>query len=97
MATATADPPKVTGSDQLSFNVGGKRPSGSSLRIVGGRVEVEGQYEKGQKLRVEMLVEVRSIEFRDEVDEKTGQVVGCERRHKASVVGPPKLLDPDDA
>lgn len=76
---------------QLTFDVGGKAPDGSTLRVVGGRIEIEGQYEKGDMLKVEMLVEVRSVEFADEVDKKTGQVVGCERRQKAQPVRQPSV------
>lgn len=77
--------------EQLTFEVGGKTPDGSSLRVVGGRIEIEGQFEKGDMLKIEMLVEVRAVEFVDEVDKKTNQVVGCERRHKASPVRPPSV------
>lgn len=82
--------------EQLTFDVGGREPDGASLRITGGRVEIAGQYEKGQKLRVSMLVEVREVAFVDEVDQKTGQVVGTERRHKAAVVGAPAVETAED-
>lgn len=76
---------------QLTFDVGGKAPDGSTLRVVGGRIEIPGEFEKGDMLKIEMLVEVRAVEFADEVDKKTNQVVGCERRHKASPVRPPSV------
>lgn len=77
----------VDGNGQLTLSVGGKRPTTSSLRLVGGRVEVEGQFDKGERLVLRIECEVREVAFRNEVDVKTGQVVGCERRQKASITG----------
>lgn len=95
MAAGTAEAPMVEGTDgQLTFHVGGstsKRPTSSSLRIVGGRVDVSGQYEKGDLVKVEMTCRVGEVAFVDEVDEKTQQVVGCERRHKARPVQAPRV------
>lgn len=92
MGAGTQEAPDVVeGTGQLSFSVGGKKPTGSSLRIVGGRVEVNGQYEKGDLLEITMVVRVCEVGFVDESDEKTQQVVGCERRHKARPVTPPRV------
>lgn len=77
----------IGGDGQLSFEVGGKRPTTSSLRLVGGRVDISGQFAKGERIRLYVECEVRSIEFRDETDKATGQVVGSERRHKAAITG----------
>lgn len=77
---------------QLSFSIGGKTPTGASLHIVGGRVEVNGQFKKGETIIVQMVVRVDSIAFVDEVDRQTGQVIGCERRHKARVIQAPTVI-----
>lgn len=75
----------IDGTGQLSFTVGGKRPSGSSIRIVGGKVALEGQFAKGERIGLYVEVEVGEVSFVDERDAKTGQVVGCDRRHKARI------------
>lgn len=72
---------------QLSFAVGGKRPTVSGLRLVGGKVDVEGSFAKGQKIVFRVEAEVGEIAFIDQHDPKTRQVIGCERRHKARIVG----------
>lgn len=72
---------------QLSMQVGGKRPTGSSLRLVGGKIAVEGQFDKGQTIRLALEVQIGEVAFVDERDSKTREVVGCERRHKARIIG----------
>jgi len=77
----------VIGDDgQLSFSVGGKQPTGASIRIVGGKISIPGgQFKKGEDILLRMAVRVTEVAFVDELDRTTGQVVGCERRHKARV------------
>lgn len=77
---------------QLSFAVSGKKPTGSSLRIVGGRTDVSGQFEKGQTIRVELVLRCDEVAFVDEVDRETQQVVACERRHKFRLVQAPRIV-----
>lgn len=86
----------IDGTGQLGFDVGGKKPTSSTLTITGGKFEVDGSFRKGDTLvlrledadgnslaRVPLLVD--SITFKDKVDAKTGQVVDCARQHKARV------------
>lgn len=82
----------VEGNGQLSLTVGGKRPTGAALRIVGGRIEVNGSFDKGEVVRVELVLRVDEVSFVDDVDPQTKQVVGCERRHKARMISPPRIL-----
>lgn len=77
----------VQGTSQLSWDVGGKKPNTSSLRIVGGKVDVEGQFKKGQKFQALVDLEVKEVGFVDQVDASTGQVIGCDRRQKARIIG----------
>lgn len=71
----------------FTFSVGGKLPTSTMLRLMGGKIEVEGEFEKGEKIVLQVIGSVDAIEFVDIKDPKTGQVVGCERRHKARIVG----------
>jgi hypothetical protein len=78
--------PSVEASGQLSLNVGGKRPTGASLRLTGGKVDiVTGELRKGQKVTVMIQASVDAVEFVDIKDPKTGTTVGCDRRHKARI------------
>lgn len=77
----------VTG-DQLTLNVGGgKQPTSATLRLVGGKIEVDGQYKKGAALVLRIEAVVNEVAFKDEHDSQTGQVVGCARNHRARVTG----------
>ncbi len=71
---------------QLGFTVGGKKPTGSQVRIVGGKVEVPGDYRKGQVVAFRVTVKFGEISFVDLEDKETGQVVGCDRRQKGRIV-----------
>lgn len=81
---------------QMSMVVGGKKATSSSLRIVGGKVDVAGALDKGEKLVLRLEVDVTSVSFVDKRDPKTHQVTGCERQHKAHVTAI-RVLEPGDA
>lgn len=72
---------------QLSFSVGGKKPTSSHFRLTGGEIQVEGQFSKGETVTFTVQASVDEVAFRDEKDAKTGQVVGAKRVHKARIVG----------
>jgi hypothetical protein len=78
----------LEGSGQLTLNVGGgKQPTSSTLRLTGGKVDVEGGFSKGETVVVRIEAVVNEVGFKDEHDSKTGQVVGCQRNHKARITG----------
>ena len=78
----------LEGNGQLSFGVGGKRPTTATVRLVGGKIDLAGlQYEKGQTLTLRVECIVGEVAFVDTHDSATGQVVGTERRHKARITG----------
>jgi hypothetical protein len=78
----------VDAGGQLTLNVGGgKQPTTSTLRIVGGKIEVDGEYKKGQTVALRLEVVVNEVSFKDQHDPKTSQVVGCARNHRGRVVG----------
>ena len=72
---------------QLSFAVGGKKVTTGSVRLVGGKVDVDGNFEKGQRIVLRVEAVITEVAFRDKKDPKTGNVTGCDRAHKATVTG----------
>lgn len=76
----------VDGSGQLGFDIGGKRPTDSELRVVGGAIKVRGQFEKGQVIEARITLRVGEVAFRDKRDSQTDQVVDVVRAHKARIV-----------
>lgn len=80
--------PGLEGGVKLSFSgVGGKKPEESELRLVGGAFKVEGQFEKGQDVFVEVRGRVTEVAFADVLDNKTAQATTSKRKHKARVIG----------
>lgn len=71
---------------QLGFEVGGKKPTGSQVRLVGGKIDVPGNYKKGQVVSFRVDVKFGEIAFVDLEDKETGQVIGCDRRQKGRIV-----------
>jgi hypothetical protein len=84
---AQDETPSVEAQLAFSFEVGGKAPTSTMLRLIGGKIEVDGEFAKGETVKLEIVATVGEVAFVDIVDNKTGQVVGCERRHKARIVG----------
>jgi hypothetical protein len=77
--------------DQLAFrgfekSVGGKKPTGSKVRLTGGAFEVKGGLTKGATYIFEVKARVGGVSFDDQVDAKTGQAVDCDRGHKARIL-----------
>jgi hypothetical protein len=89
-AAAAASSPDIIVSgtgEQLTLQAGGKRPTGSSLRLVGGKIDIEGQLTKGEVVRFEVECQVTEVAFRDSRDGKTGNVASTDRAHKATIIG----------
>lgn len=81
--------------EQLTFEVGGREPTGSALTVTGVKLEDVAQYEKGQVVELRVVCEIGEVAFRDKHDSVTGQVVDCIRAHKgrATSVSVVRVLD----
>jgi hypothetical protein len=87
-----ADPPEdvpeevemITGQRQLSLIAGGEEPTSASMRLKGGAVPVEGEFEKGDFLVLRVEARISEIHFIDQID-GSGYVMGAERRHVARI------------
>jgi hypothetical protein len=77
----------VDGGSQLSFEVGGKRPTSGTLKFTGKKIEATGSFKKGQRVTLELEAVVNFVGFKDEHDAQTGQVVACQRRQEARITG----------
>lgn len=72
----------IEGARQLSLLAGGEEPTSSSMRLRGGSVPVEGEFEKGDRMRLVVEVVVSEVHFVD-VRDPAGFVARTERRHVA--------------
>jgi hypothetical protein len=89
MEAATA-PPAQDAQDRL-FAVGGKQPTTASITLTGGAIEKpellkDKPVEKGQVVKFTGYAKVLDVGFKDTEDSKTGQVVGCDKRHKGRIL-----------
>ena len=75
----------AAGHGQLSLNVGGADPTSSKLSF-SGTLDVEGAYQKGGTIVCRLTAVVDEVSFKDTLDKDTGQLTGCERKHKARIV-----------
>jgi hypothetical protein len=66
--------------------VGGKATTSNTTRLVGGKIEVDRDFKKGEKVKFLITAEIGSVAFVDQRDGKTGQVIGAERRHSARIL-----------
>lgn len=73
--------------EKLSNQITGRTPTSSTLRITGGKVEVGGMYQPGDRVSFLVTVVCDAVTVKDETDPKTGQVVGRARNHVARIVG----------
>lgn len=76
---------------QSLFAVGGKEPTSASITLAGGAIEIESllkdtPVEKGQVVKFTGYAKVNDVGFKDTEDAKTGQVVGCVKRHKGRIL-----------
>lgn len=76
---------------QVSLKVGGRNPDESTIVFRGGEVTVEGQFEKGSRLRFEIEGVVSEVTFTDLMDHKTGEVTGTKRKHVLKLDGIQKV------
>lgn len=96
---AVKDPPKAgetqdngagasnTTQQQLTLKIGGKNPTTASTRLVGGKIDLDEQFLKGDKAVLRVEVQVVEVAFKDQEDAKTGTIIGSERRHKLKITG----------
>jgi len=85
---AVQDEIAVDGTTQLElFDLGGKRPTSSKLRLAGGAVDVlDGRaFHKGDALSFSGAAVVTAISQQDKRDASTGQVVSCAQLHVALI------------
>lgn len=73
---------------QLSFDVGGKKPDTSKVKLAGRSIELpKGQLRKGSEVTIQCRVRVSGVHFDDRIDAATESVVGCTRKQVARIVG----------
>lgn len=79
---------------QLTFNVGGKQPDTSKLKLQGRSVEIpSAQLEKGDEVTIQARIRVSEIAFTDRIDSATEAVTGCTRKQVARIIGDVQVVE----
>jgi hypothetical protein len=73
--------------EQLSLIAGGNAPTTTSMRLTGGKIDVPGEFDRGQRIVLRVECVVRGQSFVDQEDAETGQINATERRHSARITG----------
>jgi len=72
----------IEGEGQLTLTVGGRKPESSTIKLVGGKMDIaEGDFDKGSSINLLLGCVVTEVSFVDTYDQY-GQINGTERRHK---------------
>jgi hypothetical protein len=79
-----AEEPVLGSVAQLSLDVGGDEPTGSVMKVRGDSRPVEGEFAKGDRVRLVAECVIGEIHFVDKLDD-SGFVVQTERRHIARI------------
>lgn len=66
--------------NMLTLDAGGELPETATMKMRGGSIPVEGEFEKGTIVRLWLEGAVAEVHFVD-IRDKNGFVVGTERRH----------------
>lgn len=77
-------PPVPGSATQLSLLAGGEEPTSASMKLRGGSIPLEGEFEKGDHIRLVVECRVAEVHFVDNID-RSGYVLGAERRHIARI------------
>lgn len=70
--------------ERISLTAGGTAPGSSEARLIGARLPIEGQFQKGEYLDLHVKVKVGEVAFIDTTDE-WGNVQKTVRAHKLRV------------
>jgi hypothetical protein len=66
--------------ETLSLSAGGEKPQSSSIKLRGGSLSLEGQFDKGETVAIWVEVRIAEVQFVDKTDAH-GNINGTERRH----------------
>lgn len=79
---------------QLTLDAGGEMPQTASMKLLGGSLPLEGEFDKGEIVRVWVEGRISEVTFVDRIG-ADGYVEGTERRHKLRMTRVRRVVDGD--
>lgn len=84
---------EIPGEGQLTLTVGGTKPETSTVKLVGGKMDISGgDFDKGAPVNILIKGVVTEVSFIDSYDQY-GNIKGTERRHKVRPFGVERITD----
>jgi hypothetical protein len=77
-------------SDGITATPGGDRPKTASVTLRGGKLNVSGEFKKGDMVELYVRCRIAEVHFVDTVD-AFGEITGTERKHVAKPVAVQRL------
>lgn len=77
----------LLGNKQLGVKVGGRKPDASVLKVKGGKIELEGQFDRGDRFPAVFDLQVTGDGDRDSIELETGTVKSTRKTQEATVCG----------
>lgn len=77
----------LLGNKQLGVKVGGRKPDASVLKVKGGKIELEGQFDRGDRFPAVFDLQVTGDGDRDSIELETGTIKSTRKTQEATVCG----------
>lgn len=82
----------IEGDGQLTLTVGGETPTKATVKLRGGKIDVEsGDLDKGKVVDLVVKARIVEVDFVDKTNGATGEVTETERRHVARIMSVERL------
>lgn len=83
----------LLGNKQLGVKVSGRAPDSSILKIKGGKIELGGQFDRGDRLPTVFEIQVTGSSDDDAIDTESGTVKSTRRTQRATVCATSTLAE----
>lgn len=83
----------LTGDYEVGKMVKGRKPDTSVLKLKGGKIDLEGQFNRGDRLMLLTTVQVTGDNDQDTIEKLTGEVKSTSKAQSATVCGVARLED----
>lgn len=77
----------LLGNRELGVKVGGRKPDASVLKVKGGKIELEGQFDRGDRFPAVFDLQVTGDGDRDSIELETGTIKSTRKTQEATVCG----------
>lgn len=83
----------LLGEKELGLKVGGRKPDSASLKVKGGKIDLNGQFDRGDRFPVVFDLQVTADKDDDSIETASGTVKGTKKTQWATICGATRLGD----